>query len=312
MQILMRLEGCQLAKDRIRVAILGTGNIGADLAERLLLDPGFEVVAFVGRRADSPGLIRMTGRIPHLVSNGFEGFAPLLERIDGVFDATSAFDHAGHWAQVSEAGKWAIDLTPSRIGKPVVPELTSFVPSMKLEDDYSANYSMVTCGGQSSAPLVYAITSQSQGQCEIEISSSIASLSAGPATRRNLDQYISSTENLASVLKPKATAKAILVLNPAEPPVMMRTTVTVRADGFDLDAIRSLAKDIVSRVQNYVPGYAMVVEPHFMDECTVSATVKVTGEGYYLPEYAGNLDIINAAAVETARRHMSKFSKSEA
>ncbi len=301
-----------MARPRIRVAILGTGNIGADLAERLLLDPDFEVVAFVGRRADSPGLLRMEGRIPNLISDGFVGFLPMINEIDGVFDATSAFDHAGHWSEVSLAGKWAIDLTPSRLGKPIVPELTSYIDAMTLDRNFSGNYSMVTCGGQSSAPLVYAITSQSTGESEIEISSSIASLSAGPATRRNLDQYVASTENLAMVLKPSSRAKAILVLNPADPPVMMRTTVTVRADSFDIEAIRVLAQNIVEKVKNYVPGYALVVEPHFMDERTVSATVKVTGEGYYLPEYAGNLDIINAAAVETARRHMAQFSKSEA
>lgn len=293
------------------MAILGTGNIGADLAERLLVDPNFEVVAFVGRRSDSPGLLRMEGRIPNLFSSGFEEFLPLLKDIDGVFDATSAFDHANHWAKISEAGRWAIDLTPSRIGKPIVPELTAFVPDMKLDSKFSANYSMVTCGGQSSAPLVYAITSQATGHCQVEISSSIASLSAGPATRRNLDQYISSTENLASVLKPGSDAKAILVLNPAEPPVMMRTTVTVKATAFDINAIRELALDIVKSVQDYVPGYALVVEPHEMDETTVSATVKVTGEGHFLPAYAGNLDIINAAAVETAKRHMNQFAESE-
>ena len=296
-----------MSKQPIRVAILGTGNIGTDLAERLTKDEGFEVVAFVGRRADSPGLLRMQGRIQHLISNGIDGLSPLLETIDGVFDATSAFDHEEHWSLLEKAGKWAIDLTPSRIGRPIVPELSEFLKTMEISRDFAANYSMVTCGGQSSAPLVYAITSQSEGQCDVEISSSIASLSAGPATRRNLDQYISSTENLANILKPGSSTKALLVLNPAEPPVMMRTTVTVRASRFDLEAIRNLTATLVSKIQRYVPGYAVVVEPHFMDENTVSATVKVTGEGFYLPEYAGNLDIINAAAVETARRHAASF-----
>jgi acetaldehyde dehydrogenase len=292
---------------KIRVAILGTGNIGTDLAERLIIDSDFEVVAFVGRRDDSPGLLRMRGRIPRLINNGVDGLIPHLNEIDGVFDATSAFDHAEHWNLLEPAGKWVIDLTPSRIGKPIVPELSEFLSTMEISENVASNYSMVTCGGQSSAPLVYAITSNSLGECELEISSSIASLSAGPATRRNLDQYISSTENLASILSPGSSPKALLVLNPAEPPVMMRTTVTVRAGGFNLEAIKELASLLVNKIQRYVPGYALVVEPHMMDETTVSATVKVTGEGFYLPEYAGNLDIINAAAVETARRHYSKF-----
>lgn len=292
---------------KIRVAILGTGNIGTDLAERLTSDPDFEVVAFVGRRNDSPGLIRMRGRIPRLISSGIEGLIPYLHELDGVFDATSAFDHARHWKLLEPAGKWVIDLTPSRIGKPIVPELSEFMSNMEISQDIATNYSMVTCGGQSSAPLVYAITSHALGDCEVEISSSIASLSAGPATRRNLDQYISSTENLASILRSGSSTKALLVLNPAEPPVMMRTTVTVRASSFNLDAIVKVANLLVEKIQRYVPGYALVVKPHMMDELTVSATVKVTGEGFYLPEYAGNLDIINAAAVETARRHSWKF-----
>ena len=129
---------------RIRVAIIGTGNIGADLCERLLLDDAFLVVAFVGRRADSPGLKRMAGRVEHIVDSGIEGLIPLLDKIDGAFDATSAFDHAAHWEVLQKAGKWAIDLTPSRIGKPIVPELTQYLSSMEISADYASNYSMVT------------------------------------------------------------------------------------------------------------------------------------------------------------------------
>ena len=184
--------------------------------------------------------------------------------------------------------------------------------SMEISTDYASNYSMVTCGGQSSAPLVYAIAAHAVKPSEIEISSSIASLSAGPATRRNLDQYISSTENLATLVSGGIPAKAILVLNPADPPIMMRTTATVKAESFDLQSIQNLCKQIVNRVSQYVPGYDLVVEPHELDPTLVSATVKVTGEGFYLPEYAGNLDIINAAAVETAKRHMMSFSETVA
>ena len=307
--IILTQPGVSVSTEKIiKVAILGTGNIGADLCERLLLDKKFLVVAFVGRRADSPGLKRMVGRVEHIIDQGIEGLLPFLDQIDGVFDATSAFDHASHWDTLSAAGKWVIDLTPSRIGKPIVPELTGYLDSMEISSDYAANYSMVTCGGQSSAPLVFAIASHAKNPTEIEISSSIASLSAGPATRRNLDQYIGSTEDLATRVSAGVPSKAILVLNPAEPPIMMRTTVTIKAESFDLVSIRVLCEEIVNRVKKYVPGYDLVVEPHELDRTLVSATVKVTGEGYYLPEYAGNLDIINAAAVETAKRHMESFS----
>jgi acetaldehyde dehydrogenase len=138
---------------------------------------------------------------------------------------------------------------------------------------------------------------------EVEVSSSIASKSAGPATRANIEEYVNATEGLITILSPGVSAKAILVLNPADPPVMMRTTVTVRAQNFQLDKIVKEAREIVSSVREYVPGYDLVVDPYILETGVVSATVKVVGEGHYLPEYAGNLDIINAAAVETARRH---------
>lgn len=289
----------------IRVAILGTGNIGTDLCYRMIRDKRFEVVALIGRRPDSPGLLMFDGQVKHLISSGLEGFIAHINEIDGAFDATSAFDHESHWGVFSKYKKWIVDLTPSKIGLPIVPVLMKKIKVMSLQDDASANYSMVTCGGQSSAPILQAISTASSGVRQVEISSSIAALSAGPATRLNIDQYIESTEGLATLITGCKNAKAILVLNPAEPPVMMRTTVNVFADSCDLTTAVKNAKDIVSEVQKYVPGYEMVVEPHFQTPNTISATVKVTGAGYVLPEYAGNLDIINSAAVETAFLHHS-------
>lgn len=292
----------------IRVAIIGTGNIGTDLCFRMLRDPSFEVVALVGRRADSPGIKMFENEVKHIVTNGIAGLIPLLDEIDGVFDATSAFDHLKHWEVLSQAGKWAIDLTPSKIGLPLVPVLLTKSKAMHLQNNLSSNYSMVTCGGQSSAPLLYALTTASEGITEVEISSSIAALSAGPATRLNIDQYIESTENLTSIISGCGNVKAILVLNPAEPPVMMRTTVTMTVQSCDISEAIKSTQEIIASVQTYVPGYELVVEPYMLSPTSVSATVKVTGAGYVLPEYAGNLDIINAAAVETARLHAG-FSK---
>lgn len=289
------------------MAVLGTGNIGTDLAERLLVDEDFELVAFVGRRSDSPGLERMKTRIPNLISEGFDGLKSLLGELDGVFDATSALDHLSHWPKIKEHDKWVVDLTPSRLGKPVVPELLGRHKSMALSSVFSVNYSMVTCGGQSAAPLIFGMGMSVQGGVGLEISSSISSRSAGPATRRNIEQYISATESLASLLLPGIPTKAILVLNPIEPPAMMRTTVSIEGESFDLELAKSEVKKIVELVNEYVPGYSMVVEPHLTSAGSISATVKVTGQGFFLPDYAGNLDIINSAAVETARRHMSSF-----
>lgn len=287
----------------IRVAIIGTGNIGTDLCCRMLKDERFEVVAMVGRRADSPGLHMFEGQVKYLISNGIEGLSPYLEEIDGAFDATSAFDHKVHWDVLAANKKWVMDLTPSKVGKPLVPVLLDKIESMSLQAESASNYSMVTCGGQSSAPVLHAISASASKVTQVEISSSIAALSAGPATRLNIDQYIESTEGLATLITGCNDTKAILVLNPAEPPVMMRTTVNISAESCDLELAKNRTRKIVNEVQKYVPGYEIVVDPYFLTPTTISATVKVTGAGHVLPEYAGNLDIINSAAVETAFLH---------
>jgi len=295
-----------MSKPKIAVAVIGSGNIGIDLCERLLRDPDFELVALVGRRATSPGLERLRSRIPYVFENGIEELLSIADQVEGIFDATSAFAHQTHWRQLSALGKWMVDLTPSRIGQPLIPVLVGRSVSMTISGaDAVANYSMITCGGQSSAPLLYAIARHSRGIKEVEISSSIASLSAGPATRLNVDQYIESTEELATIVTGCQNVKSILVLNPADPPVMMRTTVTVEAEYFDVESIASESVETVLEVQNSVPGYQIVVAPHMTTPNRVEVTALVKGAGYYLPEYAGNLDIINAAAVETARRHSS-------
>ena len=292
---------------KIKVAILGTGNIGTDLCARLLKDPEFEVVAFVGRRVDSPGLQSFEGKVQNVISNGITGLASVIDQIEGVFDATSAFDHLEHWEFLKTRGKWMIDLTPAKIGRPLVPELVGKVYGMEMNENFTSNYSMVTCGGQSSAPLLYAMAAHATGISDVEVSSSIASLSAGPATRKNIDQYIESTENLMNIITGCKLVKAILILNPSEPPVMMRTTVQMKVETSDIASMKLEAELIVSNINRYVPGYKVVVAPHITSPGQVSATIKVTGAGYILPAYAGNLDIINAAAVETARRHANNF-----
>jgi len=289
-----------MISEKIRVAIIGTGNIGSDLCARMLRNPQFEVVALSGRRADSPGLLMFKGQVPNLLSNGLDGLVEIKNEFDGFFDATSAYDHPLHWETLGALGKWAIDLTPSQIGKPMVPELIENLVQFSINADEALNFSMVTCGGQSSAPLIYALSKNSIGISEVEVSSSIASKSAGPATRRNIDQYIQSTENLVSLISGCESVKAILVLNPAEPPVMMRTTVQMKVVNCDVNTAINDLNSVIARINTYVPGYQTVVEPHFSSPGVVSSTVKVTGAGYVLPEYSGNLDIINAAAVETA------------
>lgn len=294
-----------MIKQRTKVAIIGTGNIGSDLCARLIKSKEFEVVAFVGRRTDSPGLIKFQNDVTYSISNGIDGLLEIIDEFEGFFDATSASEHLKHWKILQQHKKWAIDLTPSKIGTPMVPELIGQSDKFVINGAECMNFSMITCGGQSSAPLIHAICKHSVNISDIEISSSIASKSAGPATRLNIDEYIESTENLVKLITNCNGVKAILVLNPAEPPIMMRTTVQAMVSDFDLKAIKQELKLIVDKVRIYVPDYEVIVEPYSPFKNVISATVKISGAGYYLPTYAGNLDIINAAAVETARRYIS-------
>ena len=295
---------------QIKVAVIGSGNIGVDLVERMRRDSNFEIKYFIGRRADSPGLQRFAGSDIELLSKGSKSLRKIISQVDGVFDATSAFDHQEHAAIAASAEKWIVDLTPSKLGIPISPLLINKVTGMEISKNKSANYSMVTCGGQSSALLLYAAASGSNSIQEVEISSSIAALSAGMATRRNIDEYVTTTENLGKILTSCENVKAILVLNPAEPPVMMRTTIHVRAEQFDIDRVNNVLDSELGTLQKYVPGYQITVSPTLLNPNLITLTAQVTGAGYYLPEYAGNLDIINAAAVETAKRHFQLSGRS--
>lgn len=281
----------------MRAAIIGTGNIGIDLAEKLLREPRIEVVAFVGRRADSPGLQRFQGRIPLLLSDGIEGLIPLLPELDLVFDATSADSHREHWNYLKDSRVQVIDLTPSRIGAAFVPGILG---QAQQPEKPVNNHSMVTCGGQASSPIAAALSRFFTDVDYIEISSSIASKSAGPATRANIDDYIEATENAARLATGARRAKSILVLNPVEPPTIMRTTVHIRGLVGDISGVDTAIRASVERVRTYVPGYRLLVPPTQVSEDVMTATIGVEGAGDYLPAYAGNLDIITAAAARTA------------
>lgn len=291
---------------RIRVVILGSGNIGTDLAMRMMNDERFEVRAVVGRRVDSPGLMLASSSGLNTFSNGLSEFLQSELEFDLAFDATSAIEHGTHWLEVKRLGKTMIDLTPSKLGESMVPILIGKHPSFSMltTSKEAINYSMVTCGGQSSAGILFALSSASEGVTRVEISSSIASKSAGPATRRNIDNYIAATEELAIKISGVPSAKAILVLNPAEPPVMMRTTVTVCAQSLSMGRANELLEVVENEMRSFVPGFRIVVPAHSEVAGVYSSTAIVEGSGFYLPSYAGNLDVINAAAVQTAWMHM--------
>lgn len=281
----------------MRAAIIGTGNIGIDLAEKILREDSLELVAMAGRRDNSPGLKRFEGRVPHITSGGIAGLTPFLDEIDIFFDATSADSHREHWVSLEKMGKYVVDLTPSRVG-------AAFVPGVLGHEDQPSkplmNMSMVTCGGQASAPMVHALAQHAESVDYVEVSSSIASLSAGPATRANIDDYIRATENAARLASHSKVAKAILVLNPVEPPTIMRTTVHLKGTIGDLSGLEKTVNDAVDTVRQYVPGYRIVVPPRQQAADVLTVSIGVEGAGDYLPPYAGNLDIITAAAVKTA------------
>lgn len=281
---------------RLKVAILGTGNIGTDLLVKVQRSSLLECVAFVGRSSSSVGMTKARALGVACSDRSIDFFRDGETPVDLVFDATSARDHLVHAPVLRERNIRVIDLTPAKLGP-------MCIPAVNLNQCLDAwNVNMVTCGGQASIPLAWAI-GQTQSEIEyLEVVSSIASKSAGPATRLNLDEYIQTTERGLSTLSGAQRTKAILVLNPAVPCIDMQTTVFAKVKEPRLETLQSLLDEVVPRIQSYVPGYQVVLGP-LLDGGRISMMVRVRGLGDYLPEYAGNLDIINCAAIAMAEEY---------
>lgn len=283
-------------QEKLRVAILGSGNIGTDLLIKTIRSPYLTCALFIGRNMASPGMRKANELGVKISDQGIKAIQDDPACCDIVFDATSALAHQHHWPILAGLGKHVIDMTPSKIGE-------MCIPSINLEAESSAkNVNMVTCGGQASVPIVYAIAAVQKNLEYVEVVSHIASRSAGPATRINLDEYIETTEAAIRKFSGVGHAKAILTLNPAVPCVDMQTTVLVQVPSPDLDKISPSIAQMVERVQQYVPGYQLLVGP-VVENGRVVVTVKVSGLGDYLPKYAGNLDIINCAAIAAAEHY---------
>ena len=281
--------------DKIKVAVIGPGNIGSDLMYKILRSPVLEMALMTGI-VESEGIRRAAGLgIP--VST--RGVAAVVENpeIKIAFDATSASAHEKFDAPaLAKAGIVAIDLTPAAVGP-------YCVPCVNLEQlMHEPNVNMVTCGGQATIPIIHAVHSVA-GVEYAEIVAAISSRSAGPGTRANMDEFTETTSRAIEVVGKAKKGKAIIVLNPADPPIHMTDTVMIRvADtSVPFETIRDSILNIVSQVQGYVPGYRLRVPPQ-MDGDKVSVVVQVQGQGDFLPTFAGNLDIINAAAIATAER----------
>ncbi len=304
----------------VKVAIIGSGNIGTDLMIKIMrLSKTLEMGAFVGVDPQSDGLKRAARMGVPITSDGIEGLVAMPEFADIaiVFDATSAGAHAKHDRILRQHGKRIIDLTPAAIGPYTVPAING---AANLDEP---NVNMVTCGGQATIPMVAAVNRVSP-VIYGEIVASIASKSAGPGTRANIDEFTETTALAIEKVGGAQRGKAIIVLNPAEPPLIMRDTVYCLCADADEAAITASVEAMVAQVQSYVPGYRLKQKVQFerighnnrlripemggeFEGLKVSIFLEVEGAAHYLPAYAGNLDIMTSAALKTAEAMVERL-----
>ena len=292
--------------EKTAVAILGSGNIGTDLMYKLKRSSLLRPVLMAGIVPDSEGLARALQEGLATTTEGIDGLLKQEQTFEIVFDATTAGAHKKHAPLLREAKKIAIDLTPAAVGPYVI-------PLVNLDEHIGAsNVNLVSCGGQATVPLVSALDEVAPVEYA-EIVATIASKSAGPGTRQNIDEFTDTTARGLEKIGHAARGKAIIVLNPAEPPILMRNTVYgVVAEADEAKILRSI-ESMVQRIQQYVPGYRLRAKPLIQEVSNgerkkkVTLFVEVEGAGDFLPKYAGNLDIMTSAAVKVGEeigRHL--------
>ena len=286
-----------MTQRKIKCALIGPGNIGTDLLMKLQRSAVLDPVWMVGIDPESDGLKRAREMGIKTTSDGVDGLLPhvLADGVQIAFDATSAYVHAENSRKLNALGVMMIDLTPAAIGPYCVPPVNLAEHVGKRE----MNVNMVTCGGQATIPMVAAV-SRVQAVSYGEIVATVSSRSVGPGTRKNIDEFTRTTAGAVEKVGGAAKGKAIIVINPAEPPLMMRDTIhCLTVDTPKAAEIEASVHAMLAEVQKYVPGYRLVNGPVF-DGNRVSIYMEVEGLGDYLPKYAGNLDIMTAAAARTA------------
>jgi len=282
--------------NKIKAAIIGSGNIGTDLMYKLERCEHIEVAALIGIDPESDGLKRARDRGYPVFSNGIQALIDQPELAEIVFDATSAKSHVRHAKVLSEMGKFAIDLTPAARG----PFVSPAVNLDELLDQETSNLNLITCGGQATIPIVYAINRVADVSYA-EIVATISSKSAGPGTRANIDEFTVTTKRGLKLIGGADEGKALIILNPAEPPIMMRDTIYCEVKQMDEAAITQSIHAMLEQIRAYVPGYRLKQEPLF-EANRVTVFIEVEGAGDYFPPYAGNLDIMTAAAARVGER----------
>ena len=279
--------------ERLSVVIIGSGNIGTDLMAKIQRSPRLVLAGMAGIDPASPGLARATAAG---VTTSHEGLEALLDRIPGgvglAFDATSAYAHADHARVLAERGIRSVDLTPAALGPAIVPTV-----NLAAHRD-AADVNLVTCGAQATVPIVAGLAALGPVPYA-EIVSTISARSAGPGTRANIDEFAHSTARALERVGGAAQGKAIMLISPAEPPVLMRNTVYARVPGAEPAGVIEAVEGVVAAVSAYVPGYRLTSPPLIQDDL-VTVLLEVEGLGDFLPTYAGNLDIMTSAAVRVA------------
>jgi len=291
---------------KLRAAIIGPGNIGTDLLMKAMRSDWIEPVWMVGVE-ESPGIQRARQFGMKVTTEGVDGLVPHVkaDNIQIAFDATSAYVHAENSRKLTELGVMMIDLTPAAIGPFCIPPVNL---EQLLAEGRKTNVNMVTCGGQATIPMVAAV-SRVQPVKYAEIVATVASKSAGPGTRKNIDEFTRTTAGAIEKVGGAKEGKAIIIINPAEPPLIMRDTIHCLTETEpDQDKITESIHAMIKEVQKYVPGYRLKTGPIF-DGNRVTVSMEVEGLGDFLPKYSGNLDIMTAAGLRTAEMYAELMQK---